>query len=126
RVRCANATQCRYCCKSPKLPVDNFPAESQSDRRAPIRVASNTLPRSPTSFPSDDEVPHIAPIARRIFGHQCKKTLATISATSRHSDRGYEWLDAPGGSLAFTTSSLRREPRITTTPSLDCGQRSNR
>src|SRR5215831_13443349 len=49
----------RYCCKSPKLPGVNFPAVKKSDRRPPIDVASITLPWSPASFSSDDEVPHI-------------------------------------------------------------------
>src|SRR5262245_51167762 len=51
--------KCRYCCKSPKLPGANFPAVKKSDRRPPIDVASITLPGSPASFSSDDEVPHI-------------------------------------------------------------------
>jgi hypothetical protein len=50
---------CRYCCKSPKLPGDNFPAVRRSDRRPPICVVSITLPRSPVSLSSGDEVPHI-------------------------------------------------------------------
>jgi hypothetical protein len=49
----------RYCCKSPKLPGANFPAVKKSDRRPPIDVASITLPGSPASFSSDNEVPHI-------------------------------------------------------------------
>src|SRR5262245_49689827 len=49
----------RYCCKSPKLPGANFPAVRKSDRRPPIDVASITLPWSPASFSSDNEVPHI-------------------------------------------------------------------
>ena len=47
------------CCKSPKLPGDNFPAVRRSEQRTPIRVASITLPRSPVSLSSGDEVPHI-------------------------------------------------------------------
>src|ERR1700730_7163755 len=50
---------CRYCCKSPKLPGANFLAVKKSDRRPPIDVASITLPRSPASLSSGDEVPHI-------------------------------------------------------------------
>src|SRR5436190_16612595 len=49
----------RYCCKSPKLPGDNFPAVRRSDRRPPIYVVSITLLRSPVSVSSGDEVPHI-------------------------------------------------------------------
>src|SRR5258708_15736414 len=50
---------CRYCCKSPKLPGANFPALKKSDARPPIDVDSITLPRSPVSLSSGDEVPHI-------------------------------------------------------------------
>ena len=50
---------CRYCCKSPKLSGDNFPAVRRFDRRPPIYVVSITLPRSPVSLSSGDEVPHI-------------------------------------------------------------------
>jgi hypothetical protein len=50
---------CRYCCKSPKLPGANFSAVKKSDPRPPIDVASITLPRSPVSLSSGDEVPHI-------------------------------------------------------------------
>src|ERR1700730_1653147 len=49
----------RYCCKSPKLPGANFSAIKKSDRRPPVDVASITLPRSPASLSSGDEVPHI-------------------------------------------------------------------
>ena len=40
----------RYCCKSPKLPGDNFPALRRYDRRPSICVASITLPRLPVSL----------------------------------------------------------------------------
>ncbi len=47
------------CCKSPKLPGDDFLAGRRSDRRTPVCVASITLPRSPVSLSVGDEVPHI-------------------------------------------------------------------
>ena len=47
------------CCKSRKLLGDNFPAARRFDRRPPIYVVSITLPRSPVSLSSGDEVPHI-------------------------------------------------------------------
>jgi hypothetical protein len=47
----------RYSCKGPKWPGANFPAVRQSDRR--FDMASITLPRSPVSLSSGDEVPHI-------------------------------------------------------------------
>ena len=37
----------------------NFLAVKKSDRRPPVDVASITLPRSPASLSSGDEVPHI-------------------------------------------------------------------
>jgi hypothetical protein len=78
----------RCCCKSPKLPGDSFHAIGQSDRRPTICVDSITLPRSPVSLSSGDEVPphlytKVAPTARRIFDHQCKKTFATKSVIYR-------------------------------------------
>src|SRR4029077_7688015 len=47
------------CCKSPKLPGDDFLAVRRSDRRTPICAASITLPRSPVSLSVGDDVPHI-------------------------------------------------------------------
>ena len=64
----------RYCCKSPKLPGANFPAVKKSDRRPPIDVASITLPRSPASLSSGDEVPHIFTRKSRV---QPKEILIT-------------------------------------------------
>src|SRR6202045_3406770 len=55
----ASGASCRFCCKSPKLPGANFSAVEKSDRRPPFDVASITLPRSPASLSSGDEVPHI-------------------------------------------------------------------
>src|SRR5499425_465842 len=49
----------RLCCKSPKLPGDDFLTVRRSDRRTPVCAASITLPRSPVSLSSGDEVPHI-------------------------------------------------------------------
>jgi hypothetical protein len=53
------AVECRFCCKSPKLPGANFPAITQSDLKPPIFVASLSLGRSPVSLSLGDEVPHI-------------------------------------------------------------------
>jgi hypothetical protein len=53
------AAMCRYCCKSPKLPGPKFLAVKRSDLRPPINVAPITLPRSPASLSSGNEVPHI-------------------------------------------------------------------
>jgi hypothetical protein len=51
--------ECRYCCKSPKLPGANFPAARQSDPPPSIDIATIALPRSPVSISSGDEVPQI-------------------------------------------------------------------
>jgi hypothetical protein len=57
--RLAKSALCRFCCKSRKLPGDNFPAITRTNRRPPLCVASITLPRSPVSLSSGDEIPHI-------------------------------------------------------------------
>src|SRR5437899_3427599 len=49
----------RLCCKSPKLPGDKILAIRRTNRRPPIYTASVTLPSSPASSSSGDEVPHI-------------------------------------------------------------------
>jgi hypothetical protein len=41
------------------LPGDKFPATRRTNRRPAICVASITLPKSPVSSSSGDEVPHI-------------------------------------------------------------------
>src|SRR6202022_946915 len=53
------ASSCRYFFKSPKLLGYNFLAIRRSDPRPPIFTVSITLPRSPVSLSSGDEVPHI-------------------------------------------------------------------
>src|SRR5262249_58354397 len=45
--------------KKKNRPVNISPAERRSARRPPICVVSITLPRSPVSLSSGDEVPHI-------------------------------------------------------------------
>src|SRR5947209_5923088 len=47
------------CCKSPKLPGDKILAIRRTNRRPPIYAASVTLPSSPASSSSGNEVPHI-------------------------------------------------------------------
>jgi hypothetical protein len=65
---------CRYCCKSPKLPGANFLAVKKSDRRPSIDMAPITLPSSPASLSSSDEVPHIFTRKSRV---QPKEILIT-------------------------------------------------
>jgi hypothetical protein len=45
--------------KVPNCPSAYFPAVKKPDRRPPVDLASITLPRSPASLSSGDEVPHI-------------------------------------------------------------------
>jgi hypothetical protein len=73
-ARVSTSRSCRYCCKSPKLPGANFLAVKKSDRRPPIDVAPITLPRSPASFSSGNEVPHIFTRKSRV---QPKEILIT-------------------------------------------------
>jgi hypothetical protein len=68
------ALACRYCCKSPKWPGANFLAVKKSDRRPPIDVTPITLPRSPASLSSGNEVPHIFTRKSRV---QPKEILIT-------------------------------------------------
>ena len=73
--------------QSPKLPGANFLAVKKSDRRPPIDVASITLPRSPVSLSSGDEVPHIFTRKSRLrpkeFLIASAKRLLQKSARSR-------------------------------------------
>src|SRR5262245_36082323 len=57
RARCQQMAD--IVAKVRNCPALIFPAVKRSDRRPPIDVASITLPGSPASFSSDDEVPHI-------------------------------------------------------------------
>src|ERR1700738_139799 len=60
--------------KVPNCPAANFSAVKKSDRRPPVDVTSITFPRSPASFPSGDEVPHIFTRKSRV---QPKEILIT-------------------------------------------------
>src|SRR5580700_2044227 len=85
----------RYCCKSPKLPGANFLAVKNSDRRPPVDVASITLPRSPASLSSGDEVPHIFTRKSRV---QPKKIL--ITSAKRLLQQNLPILDSCGAASA--------------------------
>ena len=54
-----NDAKCRYCCKSPKLTGDNFPARKRSKSRSLIDMAPGSLPKSPVNLSPSDEVPHV-------------------------------------------------------------------
>src|SRR5438876_8959915 len=98
--------ECRYCCKSPKLPGDNFPAIRRSDRRPPICVVSITLPRSPVSLSSGDEVPHIFTRKSRL---QPGEFL--ITSAKRLLQQYLPWADIPSYVLipTLTTQSAPAE-----------------
>ena len=65
----------RYCCKSPKLTGDNFPARKRSKSRSLIDVVSISLPKSPVSLSLGDEVPHM-------FTRKAHLRLGKISISS--------------------------------------------
>src|SRR5439155_18194974 len=50
----------RLCCKSLKTPGDEFPARRRNKPQSLLDVASGSLPKSPVSFITCDEVPHIS------------------------------------------------------------------
>src|SRR6476659_7499566 len=99
----------RYCCKSPKLRGANFSAVKKSDRRPPFDVASITLPRSPASLSSGDEVPHIFTRNSRV---QPKEILMTSAKRLLQQN-------LPGGDLsrcskfvAYSITSLAVASRV--------------
>ena len=47
----------RFCCKTPKMPFDQFPANRPNEPQSPIDVASRPLPKSPVSSSLDNVVP---------------------------------------------------------------------
>src|SRR6202022_3215013 len=87
----------RYCCKCPRLPGANFPAVKKSDRRPPIDVAPITLPRSPVSLSSGNEVPHIFTRKSRV---QPKEILIT-------SAKGLLQQNLPGADSCTATKPRR-------------------
>src|SRR5712691_949536 len=58
-VRCMSPLTADCVAKVQKLPGNKFPATRRTNRRPAICVASITLPKSPVSSSSGDEVPHI-------------------------------------------------------------------
>src|ERR1700738_645860 len=60
--------------KVPNCPLLIFLAVKNPHRRPPVDVTSITFPRSPASFPSGDEVPHIFTRKSRV---QPKEILIT-------------------------------------------------
>src|SRR6266446_2551402 len=94
----------RLCCKSPKLPGDDFLVVRRSDRRTPLCAASTTLPRSPVSLSVGDEVPHIftrrsllkpgeflITSAKRLLQHNLPLADSCSAAKRSRSSRHYCW-----------------------------------
>src|ERR1700730_15669185 len=49
----------RYCCKSPKIPGDDFFEKKEAKLSSPINMAPRPSAKSPVSFSLGDKVPHI-------------------------------------------------------------------
>src|ERR1700730_542349 len=49
--------KCRFCCKPPIMPFDQFPANRPNEPQSPIDVALRPLPKSPVSSSLDNVVP---------------------------------------------------------------------
>jgi hypothetical protein len=50
---------CRFCCKSRKIPGDDFFERNEAKLCSPFNMAPRPLAKSPVSFSLGDEVPHI-------------------------------------------------------------------
>jgi hypothetical protein len=56
----------RFCCKTPKTPFDQFPANGPNEPQSPIDVGSRQLPKSLVSSPLDNVVPQITVRSPRV------------------------------------------------------------
>jgi hypothetical protein len=54
------------CCKTPKMPFDQFPANGPNEPQSPIDVASRPLPKSLVSSSLDNVVPQITVRSPRV------------------------------------------------------------
>ena len=111
------SAKCRLCCKSRKLQGYEFFAKIQHGQQSPIRITSIALPKSPVSFARGDEVPSYhytkgAPVALRIFDHQCKSTFATQSARSNISRLSSSRRRAPSNVIGSPGPSLFQRLQI--------------
>ena len=59
RRHAVSAAKCRYCCKSPKTPGDDFFERNEAELCSPINMAPRPLAKSPVSSSRGDEVPYI-------------------------------------------------------------------
>src|ERR1700738_4308956 len=117
-ARVSTSGSCRYCCKSPKLPGADFLAVKKSDRRPPIDVAPITLPRSPASLSSGNEVPHIFTRKSRV---QPKEILITSAKRLLQQNRpGADQCTAANdvhGFMAYSTTLSARIRKVSGTSS---------
>src|SRR6202048_3971488 len=54
-----SAARCRFCCKSRKIPGDDFFERNEAKLCSPFNMAPRPSAKSPVSFSLGDEVPHI-------------------------------------------------------------------
>src|SRR5260221_6289463 len=80
----------RECGKPKKWRGNIFPAKRPSDRRPPVGAVSFTLPRSPVSSPSGDEVPHIATRKSRLLAAEFLISSAKRVLQHDRADSGHE------------------------------------
>src|ERR1700719_4718085 len=84
----------------------NFSAVKKSDRRPPVDVASITLPRSPASLSSGDEVPHIFTRNSRVQPKEILITSATANAIGGDSSASRRAGGAATATADATTSPV--------------------
>jgi hypothetical protein len=106
QTQCDMSALCRLCCKSPKLPGDNFPAIRRSDLRLPICVPSITLRRSSASLSSGDEAPHIFTRRSRL-----KPGEFSITSAKRLLQHNLPLADICSAANCATIRSARRRGR---------------
>src|SRR6478672_9453161 len=58
-VRTATSEKCLYCCKNPKMPCGQFPANRLNEPKSQSDIASRPLPKSPVSSSQYDVVPQM-------------------------------------------------------------------
>jgi hypothetical protein len=78
-----------FCCKTPIMPFDQFPANRPNEPQSPIDVALRPLPKSPVSSSLDNVVPQSIVRSPRVrpgkfvFSH-AKRLLQQNPPTNRH------------------------------------------
>ena len=120
----------RFCCKTPKMPFDQFPANRPNEPRSPIDVAVRPLPRSPVSSSLDNVVPQSivrSPRARPgEFGFSHAKRLLQQNLEKTGSDRRTVKVTrmTHNGSVPHAWSVLTT--KVAFVPALRAGQETSR